>query len=336
MSMLESQLEEYLALRKALGFNLRPISAPLRDFVEFTKVKNAKTITTQLAMDWATKPDTATPQGWAYRLRLVHHFALYVRATDPEAEVPPLDLLPYCHRRQSPHIYSEQEMTRILAAARKLPSRSGLRGLTYSTLLGLLWVTGLRISEALTLNKEDVDLTNSLLTIGKAKFGKSRLVPVHPSAGSALELYARRRDQVFIKPKSPSFFVTIFGTRPTYAGIAITFRQICRRIGIRESNQGKGPRIHDMRHSFAVRSLIDIQKRNSNVDQELHALSVYLGHIGPTSTYWYFSAVPELMELACRNLERKEATHETCISQFGATARRLLYRLPHDAEARQQ
>jgi integrase len=336
MSMLEDQLTEYLALRKALGFNLRPICAPLKDFVQFTKIKNAKTITTQLALDWATKPDTATSQGRAYRLRLVHHFALYVRATDPETEVPPMDLLPYYHRRQSPHIYSEQEITCLLAAARKLPSRSGLRGLTYSTILGLLWVTGLRISEALALNKEDVDLTTGLLTINKAKFGKTRLVPVHPSACSALGHYARRRDQVFIKPKSLSFFVTIFGTRPTYAGIAITFRQICRQIGIREANQRKGPRIHDLRHSFAVRSLIDIQKKNSNVDQKLHTLSVYLGHIGPTSTYWYFSAVPELMELACHSLERKESAHETHIPQFSATDRRFLYRLPHDAEARQQ
>jgi len=239
---------------------------------------------------------------------MVHHFAVYVRARDHATEVPPLKLLPYSHQRPKPYIYSEGEISRLLAAAKALPCRKGFRGSTYSTLFGLIWVTGLRISEALALDREDVDHVNQLLTIRNAKFGKSRLVPVHVSTTNALAHYARCRDQIFPNAQSPAFFLSTIGSRPTTAITQLTFRQLCFKIGIRDIRHGKGPRIHDMRHSFAVRSLIDIYKGDHGVEQAEDALSFYMGHVGPSSTYWYFSAVPELLELARNRLERKRGT----------------------------
>lgn len=305
MNQLQNYLEEYLALRKSLGFKLRTYAPSLKDFVEFARLEGATHITAKLALTWAMKPAMANPKWWAYRLRMVHHFARYVHCRDPKTEVPPVNLLPYSHRRTSPHIYSEDQMNCIIAAAKNLPSNNGLRGWTYSTLFGLLGVSGLRISEALGLNREDVDLEKHLLTIHNTKFGKSRLVPVHPSTSQALRRYADRRNQVFPGASSPSFFLTIFGTRPTTAIADITFRHLCCQVGIRKPSQRKGPRIHDIRHTFAVRSLIDIYRSGGHIDQGVYALSVYLGHVGPSSTYWYFSAIPELMELARLRLERK-------------------------------
>lgn len=305
MNQLQNYLDEYLSLRQALGFKLRTYSSCLKDFVRFAKATNTTSITTELALTWAMKPAAADPQWWSYRLRLVHHFARFVHGRDPATQMPPLDLLPYSQCRKSPHIYSEDQITRILAAAEALPSHNGLRGFTYSTLFTLLWVSGLRICEALALNRDDVDPVNDLLTITNTKYDKSRVVPVHPSTSQALQRYARRRDTIFSRPKVPAFFLAVFGTRPTVAVADMTFRQICCQIGIRNPCQRKGPRIHDIWHTFAVRTLIDLYRNDHDIDQGLHALAVYMGHVGPSSTYWYLSAVPELMELVRDRLDRK-------------------------------
>lgn len=308
MSNLQDYLEGYLALRQALGYKLRTHRSSLKGFVQFASEQNATTITTQLALAWSMTPETANPKWWAYKLRMVHHFALYVRVRDNVSEVPPLRLLPYNHRRPKPYIYSAEEISRLIAAAKALPCRKGLRRLTYSTLFSLIWVTGLRISEALALDREDVNSVNQLLTVRNTKFGKSRLIPVHESTSNALVHYAHYRDQIFPNPQSPSFFLSTIGTRPTTAVAQLTFRQICSKIGILGANYGKNPRIHDMRHSFAVKSLIDIYRRDEDVEQAVFALSCYMGHIGPSSTYWYFSAVPELLELARNRLEKKRGS----------------------------
>jgi integrase/recombinase XerD len=305
MSNLQDYLKGYLELRHALGYKLRTHRSSLKNFVQFASEKEATTITTRLALAWAMKPVDANPKWWAYKFRMVYHFALYVRARDPATEVPPLTLLPYSQKRPTPYIYSDKEISRVIAAAKALPCRKGLRGSTYSTLFGLIWVTGLRISEALSLNREDVNRDNQLLTIRNAKFGKSRLIPVHVSTANALAHYARCRDQIFPDVQSPSFFLSTIGTRPTTAIAQMTFRQLCSQIGIRDTSHGKRPRIHDMRHSFAVNSLIDIYKGGNDVEKAVYALSVYMGHVGTTSTYWYFSAVPELLELARNRLESK-------------------------------
>ncbi len=239
MSNLKVHLEGYMALRQALGYKLRTHRSSLKNFVQFATEKKASTRTTQLAMAWAMKPDGANPKWWAYKLRMVHHFAVYVQARDHTTEVPPLTLLPYSQQRPKPYIYKEEEISRLIAAANALPCRKGLRGSTYSTLFSLIWVTGLRISEALTLDKEDVNLANQLLTIRNAKFGKSRLIPVHVSTSNALAHYARCRDQIFPDAQSPSFFLSTIGNRPTTAIAQLTFRQLSSKIGIRDTSQGK-------------------------------------------------------------------------------------------------
>lgn len=305
MSQLQNHLDDYLALRQALGYKLRTHGPSLKNFVKFVEVSKIASITAEVALAWSMKPANADPKWWAYRLRMVHHFARFVHGRDPETQVPPLDLLPYSQRRKPPHIYSDDQMTRLIAAAATLPSHNDLRGFTYSTLFALLWVSGLRISEALGLNREDVDPVNNFLSIRNTKFGKSRLVPIHPDTCQALQLYAWRRDRTLPLVKSPSFFLTVFGTRPTRTVAEVTFRQICSQIGIRNPSQRKGPRIHDIRHTFAVRTLVDLYKNSHDIDQGVYALAVYMGHIGPSSTYWYLSAVPELMELVRGRLEKK-------------------------------
>lgn len=172
-------------------------------------------------------------------------------------------------------------------------------------MFGLLSVTGLRISEALNLDRNDVDLQNNVLIIRQSKYEKSRLVPIHPSTSKALWVYAHRRDQVFRTRRSESFFVTVFGKRPTHGVVNATFIQLSRQTGLRGSTSRTGPRIHDMRHTFAVRTLMELYRSRGDVERGIHALSVYLGHTGPLSTYWYLSAVPQLMQLACRRIEGK-------------------------------
>jgi integrase/recombinase XerD len=307
MNKLYNYLDSYLDLRQAMGFKLRTIKTGLRDFVKFADVNGFTTITVELALLWAMKPKNAAPKWWAYRLRMVYKFARFVNGRDPATEIPPLDLLPYHQRRLPPYIYSENQIVRVIEAARSLSSHNGLRCWTYATLFGLIWTTGLRLSEALGLDNHDVDLVTHLLHIRNTKFGKSRLVPLHPSTSKVLKDYIRRRRQVFSKVKSPSFFLTVFGTRPTATIVQMTFRQLCCEVGIRNPSHKKGPRIHDIRHTFAVRTLINLYKNGCDIEQGTHALSVYLGHVGPSSTYWYLSAVPELMEQACRHLERKGA-----------------------------
>lgn len=305
MNKLRGYLREFLALRQALGFTTRTHDATLADFVCFLEDQKALWITNRLAVTWAKKPIDADPNWWAYRLYVARLFARYTITKDPRTEVPSADLLPFRHRRPRPYIYAEHEIAQLIAAAGNLPSHNGLRALTYSTLFGLLSVTGLRISEALNLDRNDVDLRNDVLLIRQSKYQKTRLVPIHSSTSQALCAYARRRDEIFRTRRSESFFVTVSGNRPTHGVVNATFIQLSRQTGLRNPASRTGPRIHDMRHTFAVRALIDLYRTHRDVEQGIHALSVYLGHTGPSSTYWYLSAVPQLMQLACRRIEGK-------------------------------
>lgn len=285
MKRLKDHLADYLALREALGFKIRTHGSLLRGLVAFLAARHADSIATSLVLAWATAPAEADPKWWAYRLRVAHHFARYVRGQDPRTEIPPLDLLPYSHRRPQPYIYSDEELRRLVGAARQLPSHNGLRAWTYPTLFGLLPVSGLRISEALGLDVGDVDLAGGLLVVRNAKYGKSRLVPMHPTTAAALREYAGHRDAVFPAARSPAFFVTVFGRRPTTAVVSLTLRQLCCRIGIRDPGARKGPRVHDFRHTFAVRALVELYRRGTELERGVHALSVLMGHAGPASTY---------------------------------------------------
>ena len=305
MSPLRHAVDEYLALRQALGFRLCRPAALLTQSAAFLEQEGAPYITRELALRWAQQPIHAQPAHWATRLGIVRRFAQFWRASDPRTEVPPLGLLPHRYRRTHPYIYTDREIQRLLTVARQLPSATGMRPATYATLLGLLAVTGLRISEALALNQEDVGGPEALLTIRRTKFGKSRLVPLHPSSRRALERYARLRDRIYPRPHTDSFFVSERGNRLTQCTVRWTFNRLSRQIGLRGPADRRGPRLHDFRHRLAVRTLMRWYRAGVDVERHLPELSTYLGHTHVNDTYWYVSAVPALLRLAAARLEQR-------------------------------
>jgi integrase len=241
---------------------------------------------------------------------MVRGFAVWLSARDERTEVPPANLLPYRYHRKTPYIYSDAEIEELVRAACRLSSRRGLRGRTYSTVFGLLSVTGMRASEALTLDREDVGLEDGILRIRQTKFRKSRLVPVHESTRQVLLDYARQRERVVRRPASAAFFLSELGGRVSYWATYSNFVKVSREIGLRPpvegDRDGHGPRLHDMRHRFAVRTLIDWYRAGIDVEREIPKLATYLGHVHVNETYWYIEAVPELLELATRRLERRK------------------------------
>jgi len=304
MSALRDALEEYLAVRRSLGFTLRRPASLLRNFVAFLDANEAPCITQALAVRWAEQPADAQPATWAGRLGMVRGFARWRRVSDPRTEIPAAGLLSERYRRHPPYLYSDEEIERLLAAATERPSANGLRACSYATLFGLLAVTGLRVSEALRLDRDDVDFAQGLLTIRRTKFGKSRLVPVHRSTREALERYDAQRARVFPQPATPAFFLSERGRRITDWSARYTFAKLSQRIGLRAaaSGHGRGPRIHDMRHRFAARTLIHWYRTGVDVERELPKLATYLGHVHVNETYWYLAAVPELLQLANQRL----------------------------------
>ena len=241
MSSLQTALDDYLAVRRALGYKLLLEGRLLRRFIEFAKHARADYITTELALKWATQPAHAQPSQWANRLGMVRRFARYCRPNDLRTIVPPPDLLPHQYRRVAPYIYSDQEIIRLLKAARQLPSAIGLRPYTFATLFGLYAASGLRANEALRLDRGDVDLINGVLTIRDTKFGKTRYVPVHPSTQHALQRYAKLRDRLCPTPSSSRFFLSDRGTRVTYDTLRWTFVKVSRQIGLRGPRDSHGP-----------------------------------------------------------------------------------------------
>ena len=303
MKKLRKALEEYLSTRRALGFRLCLAGGLLRRFVEFAERDGKSFITRKLALRWATQPANAQPAQWAQRLGMVRCFAEYLSATDPRTEIPPQELLPYRYHRKPPYIYSDAEILNLIDAAKKLPPPGGLRAHTYSALFGLLAVTGLRISEPIGLDRQDVDLKQGVLTVRQSKFGKSRFVPLHPSATEKLRHYARQRDQTFPTPRSASFFVSEGGTRLAHYTVRRWFVVLSRRIGLRGPQDSHGPRLHDFRHGFAIKTLLNWYRTGVDVDQRMPVLSTYLGHTNVANTYWYISAAPELLRQATLRLE---------------------------------
>ncbi len=310
MRSLSRSLEEYLALRRGLGFKLKEEGGLLSRFVSFLERKGASYITTEFALLWAVEPGNAQPSHWARRLRMVRLFAEYRSASDPRTEVPPKKLLPDIYRRKPPYIYSDEQIIRLMKAARELPSTvpstTGLRAQTYWTLLGLLAVTGMRISEALALNRENVDLDQAVLTIHETKFDKSRLVPVHKSTREVLQRYTHFRDRIYRKPRTQRFFVCERGTPLGYWGVLKTFVRLSREIGLRGPKDSHGPRIHDFRHRFAVTTLVHWYREGVDVERHIQELSTFLGHVKVADTYWYLSAVPELLQLAAKRVEHSQ------------------------------
>lgn len=305
MTTLRAAVQEYLTLRRALGFKLREAGKALLEFVRFLEQHRAFYITTQLALSWAQQPSTVQPAEWARRLSVVRAFARHRSATDPRTEIPPDGLLPYRPKRARPYLYSDDEIRGLLRAALELPGRGGLRPWTYHCLIGLLSVSGLRIGEARNLELPDVDLQAAVLTIRGAKFGKSRLVPVHASTRDVLADYLVRRKRCWAtRPVSPYVFVSNWGNRLDGGEIHRTFYALSRQTGLRGPSESHGPRLHDLRHRFAVTTLLRWYRAGEDAERRLPILSTYLGHVHVSDTFWYLSAWPELMREAMRRLER--------------------------------
>jgi site-specific recombinase XerD len=256
MSRLDTALNEYLAIRRTLGFELREVAGCLRNFVTFLGAESTSHITTELALRWATRPAHAQPSTWAWRLGMVRRFAAWYKTVDPRTEIPPAGLLPHRYQRKKPHIYSAEEIKKILLQAAQLDSPKGLRAHTFTTLFGLLAVSGMRVNEAVNLDRGDVDLLHGILTIRRTKFGKSRHVPIHPSTVAELEQYARRRDRI-LPMTTAAFFVSERGTRITDCMARYTFAKLSQQLGLRSraKGHGRGPRLHDMRQNAEFRKM---------------------------------------------------------------------------------
>lgn len=296
-----SQLGRYLGIRRSLGYDLRTDERVLRRFARFADQEGAAHINTALFLRWdAGLPDVSTSTRSA-RLSKVRLFAQWLSSIDPAHEVPPRGLLPDRSGRTRPYIYSEAEIVSIIGAAKMLPSIYGMRGLTFSVLFGLIAVTGLRISEALALDQDDLEMGTGVLRVRRGKLGKERLLPLDPTVVTRLVAYAAERDRLLGSvPKS--FFVNCKGARPTDCGTRYNFAQTCQHIGLRAHQRygrhGRGPRIHDLRHSFAVRTMIKWYRTGKDPAREMIRLTTYLGHSDPDNTFWYLEAVPELLDLA--------------------------------------
>lgn len=301
MSALARRLADYLAMRRALGFKLETQGRLLPQFVAYLDDIGTATVTVEAALAWAVNPVVVQPGRVRERLSMVRSFARYLQAFDPATQVPPTNLVAAQRRRPTPYLYAQAEIVALLAAAGML--RSPLRGATSRTVLGLLAVTGMRGCEARRLDRDDVDVDAGLLAIRDSKFNKSRQLPVHPSTVAALRDYARVRDALCPQPKAASFFVSMAGTRLVRSSMNKTFRELTDHVGL-EPRAGSGPpRVHDLRHSFAVTTLMQWYRDGGDVAARLPLLSAYLGHAKPASTYWYLQAAPDLLTLAAARLD---------------------------------
>lgn len=306
MSALSQHLEEYLRLRRCLGHDLAEAARLLPRFVAHLEARDAEFVTLEEALAWSLEPEA--PAGstvWGKRMMAVRGFARYLSGIDPRTEVPPAGMIPIRRRWRPPFIYSEADIVALMEeACRSIPQP--LRAATYETLIGLLAATGLRIGEAIRLDRRDVDFSDGVLLVRESKFGKSRQVPLQAGALQALEEHIQLRQELCPHPNGESLFVSLRGTRLIYECVQSTFRTLCdqARVGVGATRR---PRIHDLRHTFAVRTLLGWYRDGVDVQAQLPSLSTYLGHREPRYTYHYLSAAPELLGHAARLLEHSEA-----------------------------
>ena len=310
MTPLTLRLDQYLAIRRSFGHSLSTAERVLRRFAEFAAAEGADHVSVDLFLRWKEHFGSADNNTWSARLGMVRGFAGWLQNIDPRTEIPPSGLISGKLRRSRPYIYSAEQIVQIVASAARLPSSYGLRGWTYSTFFGLIAVSGLRINEAIQLDEEDVDLKEGVLLIKRGKNGKSRMVPISACATERLKAYRAERNRILGASPAP-FFRLDRGLRPTDCASRYTFARICQGIGLRAresfNKHGHGPRIHDLRHTFAVRTILEWYRQGLDPDHEMFKLSTYLGHAKLEHTYWYIEAVPELLQLACQRAERSLA-----------------------------
>ena len=304
MTGIRQAIGDYLAVRRALGYKLEDYGWLLADFASFMEAAGAGTITTSLALAWATLPQDALPSWHAARLRVVRGFARHLQALDPATEVPAAGLLACRNRRAVPYLYSQAEVSALMAATASL--RPALHAATHNTLIGLLAVTGMRLGEAIRLDRANLDPAGGILTIRDSKFAKSRQIPLHPSTLAALAEYGQLRDRHCPCPKTPALLVSTAGTRLISQGIHYVFARLARQAGLHPRSPACRPRLHDFRHSMAVNTLLAWYREGLDVQARLPVLSTFLGHSKPANTYWYLSAVPELLALAAERRDRAQ------------------------------
>lgn len=299
---LQQAAGDYLSLRRSFGFRLSGYDGPLADYVRHLERAGLDTVTVDSALAWAVEPVTSLARH-AQRLSIARGFATYLHSLDPRCEVPPRDLLPHGRRRVPPHIYTAEEITALMAQSRLL--RPQLRAATLETVIGVLVVTGMRSGEATRLERGDVDLDAGRLRIIATKFNKSRELALHPTVVDALERYGRLRDRRWPRPVTAAFFVSGTGRRLSQSSLEQAFAELVRQAGLEPppGSRARRPRLHDARHSFAVATLLRWHRTAQDVQALLPALSAQLGHVDPTSTYWYLTAVPELLALASERVQ---------------------------------
>lgn len=306
MSALGDCAEEYLSTRRALGYKLVKQARLVTQFVDHLDRLGATRITTETALSFAMNPENAQPIWWQQRLSAVRGFACYMVTIDPATEVPPGNLLRGAVSRAVPYLYTSSEIIELMASTAVL--RPVLRAATYETLIGLLAVTGMRIGEAIALQRDDVDLERGLITIRFSKFDRERLVPLHSSTTAALGSYAARRDERFPVRRATTFFVSSRGTPLLHSGVQRSFATLVAKVGLQPRSPRCRPRVHDLRHRFAVETLLGWYRSGEDVAAKLPVLSTFLGHVKPRNTYWYLSATPELLALAAARLEQSAVT----------------------------
>jgi integrase/recombinase XerD len=300
MTCLRQSLDDYIAIRRSLGFKLDRHPRLLGQFLAHLEEAGATTLTVRLALAWAMAPQGSDPDWWRARLAVVRGFAAYLATIDPATEVPSSDLLPHRAQRATPYLLADTDIDQLMVAAETLvPS---LRAATYRSVVGLMTVAGLRVGEVIRLDRQDIDFDKGSLLVRDSKWNKSRELPLHHSTLDALANYGQLRDRICPSPRQPGFFVSIRGKRLVYSDIRRTLLTLADRAGLEMASGSCRLRPHSFRHSFAVASLLGWYEEGVDVDSRLPLLSVYMGHVDPSTTYWYLSAAPELLALAADRL----------------------------------
>jgi integrase len=309
---IESMAQDYLAQRRRLGFDLKRSAYAVINFARYADRRGyTLPLSPNTALTWA-RDEALLPskKTWAKRLNIIYQFLLYLKQIDPTMHMPDLRTYGRAFQRVTPHIYTDKEISDLLAAAGKLQPRGGLRPMMYATLFGLLATTGLRLSEALNLRMSDVDFKIGLLTIQNTKFRKSRLVPLHPTAVQRLREY-RDRHTALHSVSSAYFFASASGERLPTRTVQGTFEYIRRKLGWKPRGEHSMPRIHDLRHSFVCKRVKTWLRDGVDIDNAALALATYVGHVRVAHTYWYLTAVPELMAITAKRFEQFAKNAET-------------------------
>jgi integrase len=306
MITLETHLEDYLKLRRQLGFKLRVTGILLGSFVRFAQRQRVSLISTKLAVEWATCLSRIQPAQKARRLAVVRRFAVYLSAFEPRTEIPPKRLLGCQFRRRQPFLYRPEDIAQLIDVADQIYGDIPLKAATLGTVIGLMAVTGMRVGEVIALDRGDVDLCQGVITVRRAKGDRSRLVPLDSSTQRALKRYTVLRDQTFPRSHWSSFFVSARGKPLVYGTVHRNFLSVARRVGLVKLGERRKPRLHDLRHHFCIETMLRWYRADEDIEARLPELSTYLGHGHVEGTYWYLSAVPELLQLATQRWQGKE------------------------------